>query len=51
MQYNLKIIAGFWMQHEGSWDCSGPSLSFNRNVDYEDPALRADILNRFAAYV
>ena len=51
--YGLKIIAGFEMPWPGSWQCdqNASAARYQISVDFNDPYLRSDIINRFRAYV
>ncbi len=54
-QYELKVVAGFWLDHPGDWVCSnngqGPWV-YNQNVSYAPgSADRARMKQKFAQYV
>jgi len=47
----IKVIAGFSIGKEGSWECIEDESIFNREIDFTDQDVRNDILGRFLEYV
>jgi phosphodiesterase/alkaline phosphatase D-like protein len=50
-QYNLKVIAGFWISPTGHFQCVNGVSVYVVDNDITSPSARLEIINRFKAFV